>query len=131
MSSLVLISALDLKKNSHSPELVQDQSRDFSVYVLDPLESQSAPALVNISVNSSSTTRPNVSETGNHDPQASGQPKGVAVGLGLMSWALLADEQEAIGVTGTVLNFRTTQEALEVIFALREVRLFIHSVDKK
>jgi hypothetical protein len=42
-----------------------------------------------------------------------------------MSWALLADEQESVPVTGTVLNLGTMQEALEVIFALREVRAVV------
>jgi hypothetical protein len=100
-----------------SPELVQDNSRDFSVYVLDPLESQSAPALVNIP-----QTSPSSKHGTTHSSTSVQQPRGVAVGMGLMSWALLADEQDSITVNGTILEFGTPQEALEVIFALREVR---------
>ncbi|KAG5645420.1 hypothetical protein DXG03_006244 [Asterophora parasitica] len=97
-----------------SPELLQDLSRDFSVYVLDPLESNSAPAPVNISSHASS------SDASNHSTSSSGQSRGVAVGLGLMSWALLADEKESAVVTGTLINLPTGHKALEVIFALRE-----------
>lgn len=99
-----------------SPELVQDFSRDFSVYVLDPLESNSAPAPVNIS-NPTSDSQPLKPCTNVIEPS-----RGVAVGLGLMSWALLADEKDVAAVTGTLIKLGTGQEALEVIFALREVR---------
>lgn len=103
-----------------SPELVQDFTRDFSVYVLDPLESDSAPVLVNIAspLSGSLPVKTN---------QSIAEPsRGVAVGLGLMSWALLADESDAIDVTGTLIKLGTGQEALEVIFALREVRLTLY-----
>lgn len=105
-----------------SPELVQDFSRDFSVYVLDPLESNSAPAPVHIS-NASSSSSSQVSSTGG--PSAE-QSRGVAVGLGLMSWALLADETDGTAVTGTLITLPTGKEALEVIFALREVCRIIY-----
>jgi hypothetical protein len=49
----------------------------------------------------------------------------VAVGLGLMSWALLADERDSVTVNGTILFPGTPQEALEVIFALREVGICV------
>ena len=101
-----------------SPELVQDNCRDFSLYVLDPLESNSAPAPVRISnankETSSSTRKPSLS---------SEQPRGVAVGLGLMSWALHSDDSDPVTVIGTIVKQGTSQEALEVIFALREVSL--------
>ncbi|KAG6889106.1 hypothetical protein C0995_003675 [Termitomyces sp. Mi166 len=96
-----------------SPELVQDKRRDFSVYVLDPLESNSAPARVNI---------PNVAP-GSHSSDsmsAPEQPRGLAVALGLMSWALMLDERDSTPVTGTVIKLPTGQEALEIIFALKE-----------
>jgi hypothetical protein len=90
-----------------SPELIQDTSRDFSVYVLDPLESNSAPAPVQIS---------------NSSAQAAdtGAMCGVAVGFGLMSWALRSDDN-SIKAVGTVVR-SAAQEFLEVVFALREVR---------
>ncbi|KAF8070412.1 hypothetical protein FPV67DRAFT_1018570 [Lyophyllum atratum] len=97
-----------------SPELLQDFSRDFSVYVLDPLESNSAPAPVNIS-NQTSGSQENKASA-----RSSEQPRGVAVGLGLMSWAMMTDEKDSAAVTGTLITLGTGQEALEVIFALRE-----------
>ncbi|KAH0589148.1 hypothetical protein H2248_004914 [Termitomyces sp. 'cryptogamus'] len=92
-----------------SPELVQNKRRDFSVYVLDPLESNSAPARVNIpnAVPSDSKSAPE-------------HPRGLAVALGLMSWALMQDERDSTPVTGTVIKLPTGQEALEIIFALKE-----------
>ncbi|KAF9460750.1 hypothetical protein BDZ94DRAFT_1311261 [Collybia nuda] len=100
-----------------SPELVQDFSRDFSVYVLDPLESNSAPAPVHIS-----NASPSPSSQGSHTTNGpiNNQPRGVAVGLGLMSWALLADEADSAAVAGTLITLPTGKEALEIIFALRE-----------
>jgi len=98
-----------------SPELVQDVARDFSVYVLDPLESSSAPAPVNIS-----NTKFNFCSPLSNPVEPS---NGVAVGLGLMSWALGAGETDGVTVTGTLIRQGTGQEALEVIFALREVRV--------
>lgn len=96
-----------------SPELTQDATRDYSIYVLDPLESNSTPAPVNI-VSTGDSTGALASGP------ASEQPRGIAVGLGLMSWALAA-EDDSISVTGTLVKQSTGQKALEVIFALREV----------
>jgi len=91
----------------YSPELVHDSTRDFSVYILDPLESLA-----------SSTPNPSSSSLSQQQ-----HPRGVAVGLGLMSWALLADEESAaVHVTGTVMTLANGEGALEVIFALKEVR---------
>ncbi|KAF8160860.1 hypothetical protein B0H34DRAFT_355469 [Crassisporium funariophilum] len=96
-----------------SPELTQDNSRDFSLYVLDPLESSSAPAPVHI-----------LYADGDEQPTetraSSQQPTGVAVGLGLMSWALAADDSDPTPVVGTLVKQGTGQEALEVIFSFRE-----------
>ena len=99
-----------------SPELTQDISRDFSLYVLDPLESNSAPAPVNISSADSDASL-------NNPSSSMEQTRGVAVGLGLMSWALSADDSDPITVVGTLVKQSNGQEALEVIFALREVRV--------
>ncbi|PPQ89719.1 hypothetical protein CVT25_014120 [Psilocybe cyanescens] len=98
-----------------SPELTQDSNRDFSLYVLDPLESNSAPAPVKIS-----NTNSDSSYTANNSSNAE-QPRGVAVGLGFMSWALTADDVDATTVVGTLVKQANGQQALEVIFALREV----------
>lgn len=104
-----------------SPELVQDNSRDFSVYVLDPLESNSAPAPVHIANSNSCSSVVAATSTTQAHNSTSDQSRGVAVGLGLMSWALLADESDSVTVAGTLIKLGTGQEALEVIFALREV----------
>ncbi|KIM45043.1 hypothetical protein M413DRAFT_17178 [Hebeloma cylindrosporum] len=97
-----------------SPELTQDTSRDFSLYVLDPLESNSAPPPVNI---------PNAGQDASASNPSSSkeQPRGVAVGLGLMSRALNADDSDGMTVVGTLVKQPNGQQALEVIFALREV----------
>jgi hypothetical protein len=92
-----------------SPELCQDSSRDFSIYVLDPLESRAAP-VPTPSLSGSPTS-------GNSKTMTSG----VAVGLGLMSWAFLADEQDSVMVTGTLTKTSTGEDALEIIFSLIEV----------
>lgn len=97
-----------------SPELTQDSSRDFSLYVLDPLESNSVPAPVNISNAGSDASA-------NNPLLSKEQPRGVAVGLGLMSWALSADDGDEMTVVGTLVKQSNGQDALEVIFALREV----------
>jgi hypothetical protein len=100
-----------------SPELIQDPTRDYSLYVLDPLESNSAPAPVNIS---------NMhGDTAGLSKGVTEQP-GVAVGLGLMSWALMSSDHDSLRVTGT-LGKHTGQETLEVVFALRKVGICIVS----
>ncbi|KAJ7874796.1 hypothetical protein B0H14DRAFT_91966 [Mycena olivaceomarginata] len=91
-----------------SPEIIQDPNRDFSVYLLDPLETDCAPAHVNISHSLSQASFPEAPESR------------VAVGLGLMSWALMTDETDAIPVTGTLKVSGAGQQMLEVIFSLRQ-----------
>ncbi|PPQ62925.1 hypothetical protein CVT24_006165 [Panaeolus cyanescens] len=103
-----------------SPELTQDTTRDFSLYVLDPLESNSAPAPVHIA----NGTADSLARNG---AAAQEQPRGVAVGLGLMSWAM--SEQEPVSVVGTLVKQNTGVEALEVIFALRETVAMRKPVD--
>ncbi|KAL0577743.1 hypothetical protein V5O48_004237 [Marasmius crinis-equi] len=78
-----------------SPDLIQDRTRDFSVYHLDPLES--------------------VGPAG-----SSGAATGVPVGLGLMSALRSADGN--LPLTGTLTKLRTGLEGLEVVFTLREIR---------
>jgi hypothetical protein len=86
-----------------SPELLQDPSRDFSIYVLDPLEAHPPTSLA-------------------HAPHDTSSPRGVAVALGLMSWALESNDSMNIFVTGTIIL--NASPALEVVFALREVCFF-------
>lgn len=97
-----------------SPELMQDMSKDYSVYVLDPLESSTAPAPLDISNSISRST----DSAGN---AAAEQPRAVAVGMGLMSQALTMEEQDPLTVVGTLGKQGSGQDAIEVIVALREV----------
>ena len=90
-----------------SPELVPNSARDYSVYVLDPLESGYG---TNMLINGSSAST-------SQSPLA----RGVAMGLGLMSWAL-SDPDCKITVNGTIMDVPSRGEMLEVVFALREVR---------
>lgn len=121
-ASVLLKTCLNTIRRS-SPELIQDNCRDFSLYVLDPLESTSAPAPVRISSANKepSSTKPSSSLE---------QPRGVAVGLGLMSWALSSDDSDPMTVVGTIVKQGSSQEALEVIFALREVCLLETSLER-
>jgi hypothetical protein len=90
--------------------------RDFSIYALDPSESDSAPNTMVVS-----------SVSGSSQPTASHQsPPGVAVGMGLMSWALASPDDSAL-VTGIINKTASGESALEVVFALRGVQLFIVS----
>ena len=111
--SVSLKTCLDIVFRS-SPELAHDTTRDFSLYVLDPLESRSAPAPVHINASEDSSSS-------NAGALAAEQTRGVAVGLGLMSWALSADESDMMPVVGTLVKQTNGQEALEVVFSLREV----------
>ncbi|KAI0053254.1 hypothetical protein FA95DRAFT_946044 [Auriscalpium vulgare] len=85
-----------------SPELMHYGSRDYSLYVLDPTESESAPSSM-VMDSQEATPRPS---------------QGVAVGMGLMSWALAAPD-DGVSVTGTLVKVNSGDRALEVIFALR------------
>jgi hypothetical protein len=96
---------------SISPELMHFGQRDFSIYALDPSESDAAPNSMVVS-SASSSSQPTTS----HQP-----PPGVAVGMGLMSWALAASDDSAL-VTGIINKTASGESALEVVFALRGVR---------
>ncbi|TFK62254.1 hypothetical protein BDN72DRAFT_848814 [Pluteus cervinus] len=89
-----------------SPELIQN--RDFTIYVLDPLEANSAPPMVQIPQHDSSA------------PQIPSTPPGtVAVGYGLMSEALAAKDEESPQVVGT-FTLTHGRESIEVVLTLRE-----------
>ncbi|TFY74286.1 hypothetical protein EWM64_g9726, partial [Hericium alpestre] len=93
-----------------SPDVMPNSFRDFALYVLDPVESCSAPAGA-MSAGGSDGSAPN---------SGSGRPvSGVAVALGPMSVALSSPEVGST-VTGTLVKTNTGEVALEVIFALRE-----------
>lgn len=48
-----------------------------------------------------------------------------------MSWALHSDDSDPVTVVGTIVKQGTSHEALEVIFALREVSLLATSLKSK
>ena len=98
-----------------SPELMHFGQRDFSIYALDPSESDSAPNTVVVASGSGPSSQPTSA------PQ---QPPGVAVGMGLMSWALAAPDDSAF-VTGLMNKTASGDSALEVVFALRGVLSFV------
>ncbi|EJD04353.1 uncharacterized protein FOMMEDRAFT_167557 [Fomitiporia mediterranea MF3/22] len=79
-----------------SPELRPDATKDFSVYVLDPLED----------VASNSRLR---------------QAGGVAVGMGLLSGILSPYMPDTTMVNGTFVACGQTEDALEVVMSLRQV----------
>ena len=90
---------------------MQFGQRDFSIYALDPSESDSAPNKV-VGPSGSGSSEPTSA------PQ---QPAGVAVGMGLMSWAFAAPDDSAF-VTGIINKTASGESALEVVFALRGVQ---------
>ena len=114
--------------NSRSPELLADCARDYSVYVLDPLESSSNDG------NSS-----HVSGSPNPDAQVVSSSSslsscpgedGISIGMGLLSWCLSDDrtstprtgeDNEEGYVIGKLVRDRGV-DALEVVMSLREVR---------
>ncbi|KAF8483329.1 hypothetical protein DFH94DRAFT_720964, partial [Russula ochroleuca] len=75
-----------------SPELMHLGQRDFSIYALDPSESDSAPNNVVVSSGSGSSQPTSAP----HQP-----PAGVAVGMGLMSWAFATPDDNTF-VTGII-----------------------------
>ena len=79
-----------------SPEVQPSGMRDYSLYVLDPLEDI-------------------MSRT------ARGSSDGVAVGMGLLSSILSAQGDTAATVTGTVIQCTSDEVALEVVISLRQV----------
>lgn len=89
--------------------------RDFSIYALDPSESDSAPNKV---------VGPSGSGSSSEPTSAPQQPAGVAVGMGLMSWAFAAPDDSAF-VTGIINKTASGESALEVVFALRGVQFIV------
>ncbi|KIJ51224.1 hypothetical protein M422DRAFT_65250 [Sphaerobolus stellatus SS14] len=97
---------------SSSPELLADDSRDHSVYVVDPLESAH-------STNNGSLNSP-----------AEAMARGVSIGVGLLSWCLSeagdippqhvpTDEDDDGYIVGRIVKDRGI-DALEIIMSFRE-----------
>ncbi|KAL5518600.1 hypothetical protein ACEPAH_283 [Sanghuangporus vaninii] len=79
-----------------SPELSPDAAKDFSFYILDPLE--------------------DIMSKNRH-----GQSGGVAVGMGLLSTILSPYAPDTTMVTGTLVDCGQNEDALEVVVSLRQV----------
>lgn len=112
-----------------SPELLADRCRDYSVYVLDPLESASTESN---HATSNSESLPSDSRTSDTTPSSYLIREGVSIGMGLMSWCIADDRVAVPGVgdddddddgcaIGKLVVDRGA-EALEVVIFLREVR---------
>lgn len=101
--------------DSRSPELLADDTRDYSIYYADPLETVD---ILN-----------HVDTPGNHSSTI--PHKGISVGVGLLSWWLsdsaeerllesrTGDDDENL-VVGRITNDRGTK-TLEIIMSFKEV----------
>ena len=89
-----------------SPEFFSEDEEDYSVYLVDPVETQQ-----------SGSTFSNASSSSGMLPQFTG----VTVGLGVLS-SLLDSSAEDVWVTGTISTGPDGSESLEVVFTLKPVR---------
>lgn len=101
VQGIILSATSKVLPTFRSPELVALRDRDYSVYVMDPLEDCYALA--------SSSKMPTT---------------GVAVGMGLMSWILAEAEDavDAVTATGRIRRDTISGETVEVVIALQAVR---------
>ncbi len=83
-----------------SPEMIPDGTKDYSVYVLDPLEDIQSKARYG---------------------SAAANSRGVAVGMGLLSTVLNPHLPITLQVTGTIIGCDSEDAALEVVISLRHV----------
>ena len=88
-----------------SPEFFSEDEEDYSVYLVDPVETQQSGSTLN-NASSSSGVLP--------------QFMGVTVGLGVLS-TLLDSSAEDLWVTGTISTGPDDFESLEVVFTLKPV----------
>ena len=79
-----------------SPELRPDATKDFSIYILDPLE--------------------DLMSKSRH-----GQSSGVAVAMGLLSIILSPSTPDSVTVNGTFVPCGQNESALEVVVSLKQV----------
>jgi len=93
------------KRGDYSPEFFSEDEEDYSVYLVDPVETQQSGSTFN-NASSSSGTLP--------------QFTGVTVGLGVLS-TLLDSPAEDLWVTGTISTGPDGSESLEVVFTLKPV----------
>ena len=88
-----------------SPEFFSEDEEDYSVYLVDPVETQQSGSTLNNASSSSGVLR---------------QFMGATVCLGILS-TLLDLSAEDLWVTGTISTGPDGSESLEVVFALKQV----------
>lgn len=98
-------STLSLNFDCHSPEFFSEDEEDYSVYLVDPVETQQSGSTFN-----------NTSSNSGMPPQFTG----VTVGLGSLS-SLLDSSAEDVWVAGTISTGPDGSESLEVVFTLKPV----------
>ncbi|KAF9783780.1 hypothetical protein BJ322DRAFT_1067089 [Thelephora terrestris] len=92
--------------NRSSPEFFSEDEEDYSVYLVDPVETQQSGSTLN-----------NASSSNGVLPQFAG----VTVGLGVLS-TLLDSSAEDVWVTGTISTGPDGSESLEVVFTLKPMK---------
>ncbi|KAF9648397.1 hypothetical protein BDM02DRAFT_3269516 [Thelephora ganbajun] len=92
--------------NRSSPEFFSEDEGDYSVYLVDPVETQQSGSTFN-----------NPSSSSGMLPQFTG----VTVGLGVLS-SLLDSSAEDVWVTGTISTGPDGSESLEVVFTLKPMK---------
>ena len=101
-------SILSVNFGDYSPEFFSEEEEDYSVYLVDPVETKQ-----------SVSTFSNASSSSGVLPQF----MGVTVGLGVLS-SLLDSSAEDVWVTGTISTGPDGSESLEVVFTLKPVSEF-------
>ena len=89
----------------YSPEFFSEDEEDYSVYLVDPVETQQSGSAFNNAPSSSGVLS---------------QFTGVTVGLGVLS-SLLDSSAEDVWVAGTISTGPGGSESLEVVFTLKPV----------
>ena len=98
-------STLSADFGDSSPEFFSEDEEDYSVYLVDPVETQQSGSTLN-----------NASSSNGVLPQFTG----VTVGLGVLS-SLLDSSAEEVWVSGTISTGPDGSESLEVVFTLKPV----------
>ena len=96
---------LNANFGDYSPEFFSEDEEDYSVYLVDPVETEQSGSAFN-NASSSSGVLP--------------QFMGVTVGLGVLS-SLFDSSAEEVWVAGTISSGPDGSESLEVVFTLKPV----------
>ena len=98
-------SVLSANFGDYSPEFLSEDEEDYSVYLVDPVETRQSGSTFN-----------NASSSSSMPPQFTG----VTVGMGVLS-SLFDSPAEDVWVTGTISTGPDGSESLEVVFTLKPV----------